>query len=238
MNPVIKLQDVGKKLGEFYLNSISFDVKNSEIVGLLGRNGAGKTTTIKAILNMIALDSGKIQIMDKPNIEIDYGNIGVVFEECNYFNNFTILELEKIQKNLFKGWSSAKYYSYVEEFELPKKKQIKEFSQGMRKQICLITALSANPNILILDEITSGLDPLMRIKILNLLKDFIKADKHCVLFSTHIMEDIVKVADRIVILNKGCLVADKKKEELLAQSGERDEVKRLEDVFLRIIEER
>ena len=131
MDTVITLNKVGKKLGAFSLDSISFDINAGEIIGLLGKNGAGKTTTLKAILNLINIDTGDIKVLDKSNKEIDYGQVGVVFEECNYFNNFTIIELEKIQEKLFKGWNTNIYNSLVKDFDLPNKKQIKNIVEEL-----------------------------------------------------------------------------------------------------------
>lgn len=125
----------------------------------------------------------------------------------------------------------------IEFFNLPLKLLVKNFSQGMRKQLCFAVVLSFHPKLLILDELTSGLDPNMRESVWKILKNYVKDDNNAVLFSTHVMEDVIKISNRIIILNNGEIVENAEIEKLLEQQKEITKLEKIEEIFKKYTEE-
>lgn len=170
----ILVRDLCKEFAGFKLDHVSFQVPKGRIVGFIGENGAGKSTTINLILNELKKDSGEIEIFGE-----DYSahslkeNIGVVFDECNFHDVFTADNIEKILSGIYKSWDSSFYHQYLERFKLPGNKQISTFSKGMKVKLSIICALAHKPKILILDEATSGLDPVVRDEILDLFMELL-----------------------------------------------------------------
>ncbi len=207
-NITLDVKKVCKKYDDFKLNSISFDVKAGEIVGIIGPNGAGKTTTIKLILKIIESDSGEIDFLGK-NIMEDgkssyKGKIGYVGENTDFFLNQKLKNIKRVYKGYYREWDES-YYQYLIKtvFELNEELKIKELSKGMRVKFSLTLALSHNPKLLIMDEPTSGLDPIVRGKILKLLKEHARDRDIAIIFSSHITEDMNKIADRLIFVNRG-----------------------------------
>ena len=191
-------------------------------MGFVGENGAGKSTTIRAILNLIKIDSGDIKIFGSKleNSEKSIKEkIGVLLDDSFLSEYLTPLDLNKIMKNIFKSWDEKLYFKYIEEFKLPEKKVIKEFSSGMKMKVKIAVALSHHPQLLILDEPTSGLDPVARNEILDIFQDFIQDEENSMLVSSHITSDLERVADYITFINEGEIVFTKTKDELLDKFG-------------------
>lgn len=222
MNNILQIEKLYKKYTDFSLDHISFSVPKGTIVGLIGENGAGKTTTINLILNEIKKDSGSIYIMGKDNITYEQAvkdKIGVVFDECLFPDLFNAFELEQFLKRIYSSWQSEKYKEYLSKFGIQTDKVIKNYSKGMKVKLSFAVALSHRPQLLILDEATSGLDPIMRDEMLDILLDFVQEDKNSVLFSTHITSDLEKIADYITFIHKGKLLFSKPKDELIYKYG-------------------
>ncbi|WP_181899327.1 ABC transporter ATP-binding protein [Lachnotalea glycerini] len=233
MGILVDAQSICKDYGNFALKDISFKIESGNITGFLGRNGAGKTTTIKSLLNLITIDKGTIKLFSE-SASIDFSKIGVVFEECNYFNNFTVKEIEIMQKKICKNWDQNLFAEMTTQFNLERNLQASKLSQGMKKLLCLSVVMSSKPSLLILDELSSGLDPNMRVETLQILRDFVKIPEHAILFSTHIMEDVVKIADQIIIVKNGSIVLDESKEQLLLREAKNEhinEIEKLEKIF-------
>lgn len=174
-------------------------------MGLIGENGAGKSTTINCILNEIQKDAGEILIFDKDNITDEKeikSKLGVVFDENHFPDIFTPLEIGRFMAGIYSGWEWPTYRQFLEKFELPKGKKIKDFSKGMKVKLAFAVALSHNAELLILDEATSGLDPIIRDDVLDMLIDFVQDESHSVLVSSHITSDLEKVADYIRMCNR------------------------------------
>lgn len=222
MENAVVINNLSKEYGDFRLNHISFSVPKGCITGLIGENGAGKSTTIKAMLDMIRKDSGTIELLGM-NIEQDEKEIkeqlGVVMEECHFHDSLNLRQVEKIMAAIYKNWDEVLFWEYASKFELPRDKKIKEFSKGMTMKLGIIAALSHHPKLLILDEATSGLDPVVRDEILDLLFAFIEDGEHSVLISSHITSDLDKVADYIAMLHKGRLLFMEEKDRLLEDLG-------------------
>lgn len=223
MSNVIEIKNLIKKYdNSFKLGEINLSIPSGYVIGLIGENGAGKTTLIKSILNIINLDSGCIKIFDKDNKKDDYlikEDIGVVLDNMFFPEILCPNDINIIMKDIYKNWDKELFYKYLDDFKLPRMKKIKTFSKGMRKKLEIATALAHHPKLLILDEATSGLDPVVRDDILDILINFVNDDEHTILLSTHITSDLERVADKIVFINKGKIILNKNKDELLDNYG-------------------
>ncbi len=218
----LEVKNLTKDYGDFLLNKLSFTIPRGAIMGLIGENGAGKSTTINCILNEITITDGEITIFGKDNIldEVFIKNkIGIIFDENHFPDVLTPIELGKCMAGIYSNWQNCEYQNYLTQFDLLLKKKIKDFSRGMKVKLAFAVALSHNAELLILDEATSGLDPIIRDDILDILIDFVQDENHSVLFSTHITSDLEKVADYITFIHKGKLIFSHPKDELIDNYG-------------------
>lgn len=217
----IEIKGLVKKYDEkFQLGKLDLTVPKGVIVGLIGENGAGKTTLLKAILNIIQTDEGTIKINGRDNHEEKTKeNIGVVLDNMFFPELLTAKDIELAMRGIAKNWDTELYYNYLKEFPLPVDKPLKALSKGMRKKLEIATALSHHPDILILDEATSGLDPVIRNEILDIFLNFIQDENHTIILSTHITSDLEHVADKIVFIDQGKIVLDKARDELIDHYG-------------------
>ena len=222
MNNVIEIKDLSKTYDKFKLDDINLNIPKGIIVGLIGENGAGKTTLIKSILNLINIDSGDIKIFGKSNIESDAiikEDIGIVLDNMFFPEILNAKDINLIMKDIYKNWDSDLYFNYLEKFDIPLSKKIKDLSKGMRKKLEIITSLVHKPKILILDEPTSGLDPVVRDEILDMFLEFIQDENNTILLSSHITSDLEHIANRIVFIDHGKLIMDEDKDEILDNYG-------------------
>ena len=222
MEYVVEIKDLCKKYELFQLNNINLKIPKGSIVGLIGENGAGKSTTMKAMLNLIKKDKGEVLFWGKPLTDDDNSlkeDIGVVFDELNFYETLTPTQIGKICSAAYKKWDEKIYENYLERFSLPPKKEVKTFSRGMQVKMGLAVALSHHAKVLIMDEPTSGLDPIVRDDILDILLNFVQDEEHSVLISSHITSDLEKVADYIVMIKKGEIVLKEEKDSLIYQYG-------------------
>lgn len=221
-NNILEIHNLSKDYGDFVLDRVSFSLPRGVIMGLIGENGAGKSTTINCILNEIQKDSGGILIFGKDHIsdEIEIkSKLGVVFDENHFPDIFTPMEIGKYMSGIYPGWEWVVYRQFLEKFELPKDKKIKDFSKGMKVKLAFAVALSHKAELLILDEATSGLDPIIRDDVLDMLIDFVQDESHSVLVSSHIISDLEKVADYITFLHKGKVIFSHEKNDLVDNYG-------------------
>lgn len=222
MKNAIEIKNLTKKYNDFKLDNINLNIPKGLIIGLIGENGAGKTTLIKAILNIISIDKGSIKIFDKDYKKEDYlikEDIGVVLDNMFFPEILNAKDICCIMKDIYKNWDSNLYYNYLSKFDVPTSKKIKDLSKGMRKKLEIVTALSHKPKLLILDEPTSGLDPVVRDEVLDLFLDFIQEEDNTILLSTHITSDLEHIADRIVFIDKGKLIMDESRDDILDNYG-------------------
>lgn len=206
-----------KRYPDFLLNEVSFTVPRGTIVGLIGENGAGKSTTIKAILALINKDAGQIEILGRKEREIDFdtrNRIGVVFDKHNFPVSISPNNLGKLLENVYPLWDRDQYGELLKKLSIPAERKIKKLSKGMKMKLAIAVALSHHSEILILDEATSGLDPIVRDDILDMLLEFVQDERHSILVSSHITSDLEKVADYIVFLHEGKVIFNKAKDEL------------------------
>ena len=218
MNNVLEINNITKDYKKFKIDNISFNLPKGYIMGFIGANGAGKTTTIKLILNMIKRDSGEIKVFGLDNIREEERikeQIGVVFDEFYYLEDWTLNDVEKAVSMFYKNWNSSIYEKYLKEFNLARDKKVKDLSRGMRMKLMIAVAFSHEAKLLILDEPTSGLDPVARDEFLDILRDYIEDEEKSVIFSSHITSDIEKIADYITYINNGKIIFTGEKDEFL-----------------------
>ena len=222
MGSALEIHELTKKYEDFTLDHISFQVPSGSIVGLIGENGAGKTSTINAVLGLIKKDSGEIEILGENADNLSSPvkeEIGVVFDGSNFSEELTPVKLNKVLRDVYSSWDQALFSKLLEQMEVPLFKKIKTFSKGMKMKLSIAVALAHHPRLLILDEATSGLDPVMRDDILDMFLDFVQDEEHSILVSSHITSDLEKVADYIVFIHKGKIIFSKSKDELLENYG-------------------
>lgn len=223
MSNAIEMFNVSKRFPTFSLNNISLCLPKGCIMGLIGENGAGKSTTIRLIMNAIPRDSGEISVLGCDNLSPDFKkikeDIGVVLDEAYFPEVLTPKQVNGIMKNTYSRWDEAQYFGYLTRFQLPEKQKFKDFSRGMKMKLAIAVALSHAPKLLILDEATSGLDPIIRDEILEIFSEFTRSEEHSVLLSSHIVSDLEKLCDYIGFIHKGRLVLCEEKDRLLDTYG-------------------
>ena len=221
MDAILEVKDLTKQYDGFTLDHVSFSVPKGCIMGLIGENGAGKSTTIKAALGLIHRDEGSAvfwgkELADAPGMKED---IGVVFDGGSFYETLTPARVGSILGASYKNWDDELYKEYLERFSLPQEKEIKGLSKGMKAKLSIAAALSHRPKFLILDEATSGLDPVMRDDMLDVFLDFVQDEEHSILMSSHITTDLEKVADYITFIHEGRVMFSKSKDELRYRYG-------------------
>lgn len=213
----VEVKELTKKFKGFTLDHVSFSLPAGCIMGLVGENGAGKSTTLKLLLNMIQKDSGRITILGKDEKNINKNEIGVVFDECRFHESFTAKDINQVLKSIFQRWNEQQFFDYLNRFEVPSNKKLKEFSRGMKMKISIAAAVSHDAKLLLLDEPTSTLDPVVRDEMLDIFYDFISDEQHSIIISSHIVSDLEKVCDYIAFMHKGKMILCEEKDRLLQE---------------------
>lgn len=220
MENAITVRGLCKHYKDFSLQNVDLTVPRGTIVGFVGENGAGKTTTLKAIVGAIRADGGSISVLGGSAAGPEtLARVGVVFEDAFFYESCTPQEVGHALSHIQPGWDTTRYQALLAQFELPEKKLIKDMSRGMRMKFRLAAALAHAPELLILDEATSGLDPVVRGEVLDLLQEYIQDESHSVLMSSHITSDLEKIADSIAYIHGGRLLFQMDKEELFEAFG-------------------
>lgn len=221
-NNALEVKDLTKKYKDFALDNVSFAVPRGSIVGLIGENGAGKSTILNAITGVIKKDEGIISVLGREGEDIDNGireKIGVVFDGSHFPKNLTAAQINTVLKNIYTSWDEKTYFQLLDKMNLPLNKKVQQLSKGMKMKLSIAVTLSHQSDLLILDEVTSGLDPIVRDDILDLFLEFVQDENHSILVSSHITSDLEKVADYIVFVHKGKVVFSKSKDELIYKYG-------------------
>ena len=206
---MIGIENLSKTRGKFKLEDISFELKEGFIMGLIGPNGSGKTTLIKLLLGLLKPDKGDIKIFDKNIFEDEIfikDKIGFVFDNFNFYQHLNIKDYKKILQGAYSNFDEDKFNSYIDSFGISKKSYIGNLSKGEGIKVMLAGALSHEAKLIILDEPTAGLDPIVRKDILRLLQEVIEDGDKSIIISTHITSDLDGIADYITFINKGKLV--------------------------------
>ncbi len=213
----IEIRDLSKSYKDFNLEHLNLTLPGGCIMGLVGENGAGKSTTIKLILNMIHRDGGSISILGRDNVTEMQSlkeEIGVVLDEVGFPECLNSKQVNHIMALSFKNWDSDYFETLCEKLGVPDQKKFGDYSKGMKMKVGIAAAMSHHPKLLILDEATSGLDPVVRDDVLDLLNDFTRDEDHAVLVSSHIVSDLEKICDYIAFMHQGCLVLCEEKDRL------------------------
>ncbi|MDU4883387.1 MAG: ABC transporter ATP-binding protein [Clostridium celatum] len=213
----IEIRNLQKDYKNFSLTIDNLDIPEGYITGFIGPNGSGKTTTIKSLLGMVKTNSGEIKILNA-NINKDTKtkeNIAYVGDESGFLEESKISNLHKIISKFYSNWDEELYKKYINKFQINESKLYKDLSKGQKKQFELIMALSHHPRLLIMDEPTSSLDPIIRNEFLDLMQDHMEMDNMTVFYSTHITTDLDKAADYIVMIYKGKILLKGEKDEIL-----------------------
>lgn len=216
MQNAIEVHKLTKRYQAFLLNGISFEVPHGYICGFIGQNGAGKTTTLKLMLGMILKDGGKVELLGKSSDTITVKeDLGVLFEQPYFQEDWTPVDVEKALQPFYTQWSSDAYHKYLEKFSLSPKQKYKTMSRGMKMKLGMAVTLSHDAKLLLLDEPTGGLDPVMRDELLDILREYMAQENKSIFFSTHITSDLEKIADYIVYIHKGQILFSGLRDELI-----------------------
>ena len=240
MTNAIEIRGLCKDYGVFKLSGVDLTLPGGAILGLIGENGAGKSTTIKAILNLIHRDGGSVKVFGREVTESDPAfkeEVGVVLDDAPFHNMLRAPQVGRILSGVYRRWDQGLFDRYLDRFQLPRDKKIQEFSKGMKMKLSIAAALAHRPRLLVLDEATSGLDPVVRSELLDEFLSFIQDEEHAVLLSSHITSDLEKAADYVTYLHNGRVALQGAKDELLETYGRlvcsRSDLERVDRTLLR-----
>ena len=224
MNAILEVHGLSKKYpnSDFRLNDVSFSLPAGTIMGFVGENGAGKTTTIGCILNTLIKDSGSVRVLGKEMTETSTDirdEIGVVYDSSAFPEHLTAAKISSAMIYIYSKWDNDLFKDYLRKFNLPESKRIKTYSRGMTMKLAVAVALSHQPKLLVLDEATAGLDPIIRDDILEVFLDFVQDESNAILLSSHIISDLERIADYITFIHEGSIVFSKKKDDLIYNYG-------------------
>ena len=212
----IEIRGLSKRYKGFSLDNLNLDLPYGCVLGLVGENGAGKSTTIRLIMDALERDGGTVSVLGADNKSREFldlkEDVGVVLDETFVPEILTAKQLGRIMAGTFRRWDQGAYEGWMKRLELPWDKKFKEYSRGMTMKLGIAAALSHHPRLLLLDEATGGLDPMIREELLEVFADFAAEDGHAVLLSSHIV-------DYIAFLHKGKLVMCEEKDVLLDRYG-------------------
>lgn len=215
---VLSVKGLYKDFGKFALQDIGFELPAGYIMGYVGQNGAGKTTTLNIITHLLKADKGEVRINGiayKEDPAAYKEMIGYIGDETYFPEDFTLVEVEKVLKDFYPGFRSGEFGRYVQRWKLPKDRKLKEYSRGMKVRLMFASILARDTRLLILDEATNGLDPVVKDEVLELIQGYIEDGTRSVLFSTHILSDLEQIADYIFFIENGKKVLFDTKDEIL-----------------------
>ncbi len=219
----IEIRGLCKRYKGFSLDDLNLDLPYGCVLGLVGENGAGKSTTIRLIMDALERDGGTVSVLGADNQSKEFldlkEDIGVVLDETFVPEVINARQMGKIMAGTYKNWDQAVYDGWIRRFELPLDKKFKDYSRGMTMKLGIAAALSHHPRLLLLDEATGGLDPMVREELLEVFADFAAEEGHAVLLSSHIVSDLERICDYIAFLHKGRLVLCEEKDLLLDKYG-------------------
>lgn len=224
MRNLLELENLGKRYGSFALQGVNLSVAPGSVCGLIGSNGAGKTTIIKAALGLISADEGSVSLFDE-RIEPSSATarikqrVGVVLDVCAFPADCRVADVERIGRAAFPAWRRETWNNLTARFALKPKQKVGKLSRGMGMKLSLAFALAHDPQLLLLDEATAGLDPLARDEALDLLREFMAGEDRGILMSTHITTDLEKIADEVICIDGGKQVFTATKEAITDEAG-------------------
>ncbi len=220
MTMALEIRELNKEYPGFRLENLNLKLPQGCIMGLIGENGAGKSTIIRLILGLAIADSGEILVNGErhtPTAAAWKELVGVVHDECFFPAEINGKQLGLVLRRIYRTWDEQKFEEYLTRFQLPGKKPLRDYSRGMRMKLSIAAALSHDSRLLILDEATSGLDPIVRDEILTVFREYIQDEEKAILMSSHIVSDLEKICDYIAFLHRGRLVFCEEKDLLKEQ---------------------
>ena len=219
----IELSHINKSFGDFAIRDLNLTVPSGTICGLVGENGAGKSTTIRLLMGALRPDSGTASVLgvdvSSPEFRDVKEDVGVVLDEAYFPESLNAVQVGKIMAATYRRWDQGLYDGYLKRFDLPQNKQFKDYSRGMRMKLAIAAALSHQPKLLVLDEATAGLDPIVRDEVLDIFNEFTREEDHSILISSHILSDLEKLCDYIAFIHQGNLLFCEEKDRLLEEYG-------------------
>ena len=219
----IELSHINKSFGDFAIRDLNLTVPSGTICGLVGENGAGKSTTIRLLMGALRPDSGTASVLgtdvSSPEFREVKEDVGVVLDEAYFPESLNAVQVGKIMAATYRRWDQKLYDGYLKRFDLPPSKQFKDFSRGMRMKLAIAVALSHQPKLLVLDEATAGLDPIVRDEVLDIFNEFTREEDRSILISSHILSDLEKLCDYIAFIHQGNLLFCEEKDRLLEEYG-------------------
>lgn len=223
---LIEARGLTKHYDGFSLEGVNLAVNEGEVVGFVGQNGAGKSTTIKALLGLIRVDGGEGSVLGTPSDELTRASgaatkerVGVVFDTVSLPGHLRVADVGRIYASAFASWDAHRFSQLTHDLGLDPKKAVKDLSRGMGMKLSLACALAHDPQVLILDEATAGLDPMARDEALERLRDFVAQPGHAILMSSHITSDLERIADRVACIDAGRIVFDLEKDAITDSAG-------------------
>ena len=213
----IEIKNLNKTFPGFRLEGLDLTLPAGCIMGLIGENGAGKSTTIKLILEMLRPDSGSVTVLGQSRI--DREDVGVVLDDVGIPECLNAKQVGKVMAKLYRSWDQPAYEAYLQKLSLPTDKPFKKFSRGMKMKLGIAVAMSHHARLLILDEATSGLDPVVRDEVVEMFSEFTRDPDHSILISSHIVSDLEKLCDYVAFLHRGKLLLCEEKDLLLGRYG-------------------
>lgn len=213
----LEIKNLNKTFPGFQLAHLNLTLPSGCILGLIGENGAGKSTTIKLILDMLRPDSGTITVLGREKINKE--DVGVVLDEMGIPECLNVKQVGKVMANIYRNWEPETYNAHLLKLAIPTDKPFKEFSRGMKMKLGIAVAMSHGAKLLILDEATSGLDPVVRDEVVEMFSDFTRDENHAILLSSHIVSDLEKLCDYVAFLHQGKLLLCEEKDLLLGKYG-------------------
>ena len=219
----LELRHVSRRLGDFELRDVNLTLPKGCILGLVGENGAGKSTTIRLLTGELRPDSGTVSVLDTepggPDFRSVKERLGVVLDDAWFPEILNARQVGTMMAMTYESWDAELYESYLARFALPREKNFKDYSRGMRMKLAIAAALAHRPEVLLLDEATAGLDPIVRDEVLEIFREFSEAEDHAILISSHILSDLEKLCDYIAFLHQGKLLFCQEKDRLLETYG-------------------
>ena len=220
MKNALEIRGLTRKYEGFALDSVNLTLPRGCVMGLVGENGAGKTTLIKTVLDLVRPDSGEIEVLGgRPDDAAVRERIGAVLEDGGFLSTMNAAQVDTLLGRAYRAWDGAQFASYLDRFGIDRGKKISALSKGMKMKLAIAAALSHGAELLILDEATSGLDPVVRDEVLDLLYDFMQDETHAILLSSHITSDLDKIADSVTFVHRGRVLLSGERDELLDRHG-------------------
>lgn len=215
---VVEFHNVSKKRKDFNIRKLNFMIPQGFITGFIGPNGSGKTTTIQMMMDLLKIDEGEIYLFGHPHKDYHFKQkVGFVYDDLYMYDDFTIKKMRAFIAPLYQNWNEELFEKYLQKFNLPYNKKLKQFSKGMKVKCSLLFALTHQPEFIVMDEPTAGLDPIFRRELLELLQELMVNERQTIFLSTHITTDLDKIADHIIFIHEGAILFQKTMEDIREQ---------------------